>query len=98
MVAYVPHPMVKDILVQKECNGTRGRWITKIQEYDIEVKPTKLIKGQDLEKMIAESSLGTMDELSLEEHVNSLFSSLEQVWYSNIIYYLKNVSCHSNMN
>jgi len=31
VVAYVPHSMVKDILVQKECSGTKGRWITKIQ-------------------------------------------------------------------
>jgi len=24
IVAYVPHPMVKEILIQKDCNGTRG--------------------------------------------------------------------------
>jgi hypothetical protein len=24
IVAYIPHPMVKDILVQKDCNRTRG--------------------------------------------------------------------------
>jgi hypothetical protein len=49
--------MVKDILVQKECSRTRGRWITKIQDYDLEIKPTKLIRGQGLVKMMAEDSL-----------------------------------------
>ena len=91
--------LTKDILVQKECNGTWGRWITKIQEYDIEIKPAKLISGQGLAKMMAESSLDIMEEQQLEEHVNSLFSFLEQhAWYSDIIYYLKYLSCPSNMN
>jgi hypothetical protein len=48
--------MVKDILLQ-ECSGTRGRWITKIQEYDLEIKPTKLVHGQGLAKLMVESIL-----------------------------------------
>jgi hypothetical protein len=36
--------------------GSRGRWIAKIQEYDLEIKPTKLIKGQGLARMLAESN------------------------------------------
>jgi hypothetical protein len=62
IVAYVPHPMVKDILVQKDCNGTKGRWITKIQEYDLEVRPTKLVRGQRLAKLIAEKNLEAMED------------------------------------
>jgi hypothetical protein len=51
VVGYVPHPAVKDILAQQDCLGVRGKWVSKIQEYDLEIKPTKLIKGQGLAQM-----------------------------------------------
>jgi len=46
IVAYVPFLEVKYILAQKECSINRGLWVTKIQEYDLEVKIAKTIKGQ----------------------------------------------------
>lgn len=67
IVAYVPHPLVKDILVQQACNGVRGRWITKIQELDLEIKPTKLVHGQGLAKLMAESSFDTMERASTKD-------------------------------
>ena len=45
IIGCVPHSAVKDILAQQDCLGPRGRWVSKIQEYDLEIKPTKLIKG-----------------------------------------------------
>jgi hypothetical protein len=44
-IAYVPNVVVKDILTQDNPDGKRGKWIAFILEYDIEIKPTKLIKG-----------------------------------------------------
>jgi hypothetical protein len=59
----------------------RGRWIAKIQEYDLEIKPTKLIKGQGLAKMLTESNekaLDMVNQINNEEwHPNLL--KLEQV-------------------
>jgi hypothetical protein len=46
IIAYVPTSSVKYILVLPDSDGKRGRWISKIQEFDLEIKPTKLIKGQ----------------------------------------------------
>jgi hypothetical protein len=46
ITAYVPTSSVKDILVQPDNDRKRGRWLAKIQEFDLEIKPTKLIKGQ----------------------------------------------------
>jgi hypothetical protein len=43
--AYVPNTVVKDIPTQDNPDGRRGKWIAVILEYDIEIKPTKLIKG-----------------------------------------------------
>lgn len=45
VVAFVPNNTVKDILVQPDSEGKRGRWIAKLLEYDVDIKPTKLIKG-----------------------------------------------------
>jgi hypothetical protein len=45
VIAYVPTNTIKDILVQPHSDGKRGRWLAKIQEFDLEVKPTKLVKG-----------------------------------------------------
>jgi hypothetical protein len=50
VIGYVPNPAVKDVLSQVEGLGSRGRWIAKIQEYDLEIRPTKLIKGQGLKR------------------------------------------------
>ena len=56
VIGYVPHTVVKDILSQKDCLGIRGTWVSKIQEYDLEINPTKLIKGQGLAKMIPQKN------------------------------------------
>jgi hypothetical protein len=67
VTAYVPSASVKDILVQPDIDGKRGRWIAKILEFDLEIKPTKLIKGQGLAKLLAESNckaLGLVSSMS----------------------------------
>jgi hypothetical protein len=41
--------------------GTRGKWVSNIQEYDLEIKATNLIKDQGLTQMMTkgnEVSLG----------------------------------------
>ena len=45
VVAYVPSSVVKTILTQPDPKGRRPKWIAVLLEYDIEIKPTKLIKG-----------------------------------------------------
>ena len=49
----VPHPNVRSIFVQKELGERRGNWVTSLQEYDLEFKPTTIIKVQGLCKLIA---------------------------------------------
>ena len=51
VISFVPHVVVKDILTQ-DPDGKRGKWIAIILEYDLEIKPTKLIKGQGLAKLM----------------------------------------------
>ena len=93
------------MLTQEEGLGPRSRWVAKIQAYDLEIRPTKLIKGQGLAKMLAEGNekaLGLVDEnmvceIDVPESSPDLLK-LEQVeWYSNIIFYLKNLTCPSHL-
>jgi hypothetical protein len=45
ITAYVPSASMKDIIIQPDIDGRRGKWIAKIIEFDLEIKPTKMIKG-----------------------------------------------------
>ena len=56
IIAYVPNSVVKDILTQNGPEGKSGKYISTILEYDIEIKPTKLIKAQGLAKLMDESN------------------------------------------
>ena len=53
IIPFVPQIVVKNILNQ-DPDGKRGKWIVIILEYDLEIKPTKMIKGQGLAKVMAE--------------------------------------------
>ena len=50
----VPHPAVRSLFVQKELGERRGNWVTTLQEYDLEFKPTSIIKGKGMCKSMAE--------------------------------------------
>jgi hypothetical protein len=68
VIAYVPTGSVKNILVQPDSDGKRGRWLANIQEFDLEVKPTKLVKGQGLAKLLAESNFRALRINNLQEY------------------------------
>lgn len=57
----MPNTVVKDILTQEGIEAKRGKWIANILEYDIEIKPTKLIKGQGLAKLMTETNFRALD-------------------------------------
>ena len=99
-IAYVPNAVVKDVLMQTDLEGRRGKWILAMLEYDLEIKPTKLIKGQGLEKIMAESNLHALDinliATMLDDEdggtliqVSEMF--LHSPWYSNIVYALQHL-------
>eukprot|EP00253_Pinus_taeda_P003813 PITA_03813 len=90
---------LKDFRTDPE--GRRGKWIAALLEYDVEIKPTKLVKGQGLAKLMAESNLHALNinmiaAMSDENEEGSSIQVSEMFalssWYSNIIYVLKNLS------
>jgi hypothetical protein len=56
VTAYIPSSFLKDILIQPDIDGRRGKWIVKILEFDLKIKPTKLVKGWGLSKLLVESN------------------------------------------
>jgi len=54
VISYVPSSVVREILVQPDVDGKRSKWVTKLLNFDLDIKPTKLIKGQGLAKLVAE--------------------------------------------
>jgi hypothetical protein len=101
VIAYVPSVVVKEILIQPDIDGRRSRWIAKILEFDLEIKPTKLIKGQGLAKLLVESncrSLGVNFINTCSEKPQGGLSDrgpqgipplAECTWYKDIIYFLQ---------
>ena len=82
---------------QQDCLGIRGKWVSKIQEYDLEIRPTKSIKGQGLAKMLAQGNEEALGMVCQNEPSTNLFplelQRLDHHWYSDIIFFFQNLTC-----
>jgi hypothetical protein len=98
-IAYVLNVVVKDILTQENPDGRRGKWIAVILEYDIEIKPTKLIKDRGLAKLMVESNFHAPDNnflAAVDEQGEMATPSVREVffnspWYADLIFFFKNL-------
>jgi len=91
-------------LVQPDCEGKRGKWIKKILEYDLTIKPTQLIKGQGLAKLMIESNCKAIGLYHLSKKTQDSFFQIEETnsqvnnkyisspWYKDIIYFFAGLS------
>jgi len=61
IIVYVPSAAIKDVLTQPDANGRRAKWISKMIEFNIELEPTKLVRGQGLAKLLAEENCRSLD-------------------------------------
>jgi hypothetical protein len=98
--------------VQPDNDKRRGRWLAKIQEFDLEVKPTKIIKGQGLAKLLAESNLKALginqlqqtegfleiDKLDATAPITEIQDKFStSAWYRDIIHYLLTLQCPTEL-
>ena len=100
VIGYVPSVSIKDILTKSNLDGRRAKWIAVLLEYDLKIKPTKLIKGQGLTKIMAQYNYDALDINLLDDDLSSSTHS-EQVkicldflaspWYKDIIYVLRHL-------
>jgi hypothetical protein len=89
----VPHSAVRNLLVQKDLGEKRSHWVTTLQEYDLEIKPAKIVHGQGLCKLVTQT-IDSQSDNSCDDQVSEY---LQQVYvtldlsnsqYSDLIYYL----------
>ena len=73
-------------------------------EYDIEIKPTKLIKGKGLAKMMTNSNCESLQLNFLTSHSNLLDTGVQVMpdfsmspWYSDIVYVLQNLQAPAGL-
>lgn len=87
-------------MTQSELDRRRGKWIIVLLEYDLEIKPTKLNKGQGLAKLMAYSNYDSLDlnqiDFDAANHTISKqtifpFDFLASPWYKDIIFVLPNL-------
>jgi hypothetical protein len=55
-ISYLPLASVKEIGIHNNIDRKRSKWIAKIMEFDLEMKPTKLVKGKILARLLAKSN------------------------------------------
>ena len=101
IIAYVPSSSVKETLIQPDTDEKISKWIAKILEFDLEMKPTKLVKGQGLARLLVESNckalrLNFMNANSVNQktdtHKNILQISSKLTkcsWYKDLIHFLQ---------
>ena len=98
-IPYVPSIEINDISTQRDPKGRRYKWIVILLEYDLEIKPTKLVKGQGLAKLMTQSNVNFMEINFLDANTGARIGNNEKdicidyvasPWYTDIIYVLHN--------
>jgi hypothetical protein len=95
MKIIVPYPAVRNLLVQKELGEKRANWVTSLQEYDIEITPNQIVRGQCLCKLVANSTVGQQEENDMsnpgQHNQNSICCAQNSVspWYDDIKFILE---------
>lgn len=92
-IIFVPNSTVKVVLTQQDVGiNNRASWISKIQEFNLDIKPTKLVRGQGLYRLIAENESKEEDSLPL-----TMFIDHRDSWFTNVAYYLTYGDCPDHL-
>jgi len=72
--------------------------VTTLQEYDLEIKPAKIVKGQGFCKFLAGASNIQEPEITKDiEEINQISITNPESQYADLIFYLKNRYAPSNI-
>jgi hypothetical protein len=99
----VPYPAVRNLLVQKELGEKRENWMMSLQEYDLEITPAQIVRGQGLCKLVVdsveeqESQINTSTVNQHNEKQISCAQVTANSWYENIKFYLTHGSAPRNL-
>ena len=98
VISHVPSTTIKEMLTQLDPDGRREKWIAILLKYDLEIKPTKLIKGQGLEKLMAQSNYDDLNQLDCVVGIFNVLKKsivcpnfLASPWYKDTMFALQNL-------
>eukprot|EP00253_Pinus_taeda_P016169 PITA_16169 len=87
----VPFPVVRQLLIQKELGEKRANWVTALQEYDLEIRPAKIVRGQGFCRILAgASNIPESSDTGPTEEINQISVTDSESQYADLIFYLKN--------
>ena len=80
--------------MQNELGERRGKWMAILQEFDLEIQPMKLVRGQGLAKLISHTEQAMRLVSCSYTHEGVIFG----IGYQDIVYYLLQDTCLNGMN
>ena len=87
----VPFPAVRKLLIQKELGEKRANWVTTLQEYDLEIRPAKIVRGQGFCRLLAGAfNIPESGDTDQTEEINQISVTDSESQYADLIFYLKN--------
>ena len=82
---------MRQLLIQRELGEKRANWVTALQEYDVEIRPSKIVRGQGFCRMLTGSSHLSSEEYSGNNvQISEVSLNDGQFQYTDLIFYLKN--------
>ena len=94
----VPFSAVRQLLIQRELGEKRANWVTTLQEYDLEIKPAKIVRGQGFCRLLAgASNIQESEGTKHTEEINQISITDPESQYADLIFYLKNGYAPSNI-
>jgi hypothetical protein len=82
----------------------RGNYMAVVQEFDLDIKPAKLVKGKGLCKLATEAQdqaipyFGWENEITLWCNEIAYISLGKVSWYNDLAYLLHHGTCPKNLN
>ena len=84
----VPFSAVRQLLIQRELGEKRANWVTALQEYDLEIKPAKIVKGQGFCRLLAgASNIPESGDTEHMEEINQISITNSESQYADSVSY-----------
>lgn len=92
VIVVVRDTSVKTLLMQNEIGDRRAKWITILQQFDIDIMPMELVRGKGIVQAIAKID----PHLVSQQYV--LYEINQEDWYKDIMHLLVIGHCTGHMN
>ena len=90
---------MRNLLIQRDVGEKRENWVTTLQEYDIEIRLEKIVKGQGFCRMLAgASNLSALQHSGEDVQVYEVKLNDTESIYDDIIFYLRNGYAPTQLN